>query len=212
MRATRRSAPRPRSATATTGNSRPLAAWTVITRTPSWPSTRTAAMPSRSSRRVRSWAKSRKPRRSRPSCSSYSPPAASACAGSPCDARRSAARGCDEVVVEGRDRSVEQARRAGSSGASARSCASVGRNCAQSPGVGRRASPRATRSPRRRSGHTWPGLPSGSRAACRRSQSASGLTAARRRAQARRRGARRRAGSRSRRGAAGQSSTCCCDQ
>ena len=43
----------PGPATATTANSRPLAAWTVITLTPSWPSACTAAIPSRSSRRVR---------------------------------------------------------------------------------------------------------------------------------------------------------------
>ena len=47
-----------------------MAAWTVITRTPSCPSACTAAMPSRSSRRVDSAASAKKPARSRPSFAS----------------------------------------------------------------------------------------------------------------------------------------------
>ena len=175
---------------------------------------RPAARPSPRARR--GWsaprAKSRKPRRSRPSCSSYS-------AASRISLRTFAMR-CSppphredrEVVAEGRDRAVDQ-RVQGTQRGLARAARRAPGGNAPDARRRRRARSLGPLAPPSTVGQTCRG-PSVriARAACRSSQSASGLTRRRRARRAPRTGARRRAGSRSTPSSRSASSTCCWDQ
>ena len=113
--------PRPRSGTATTANSSPLAAWTVMTRTPSWPS---AAHGGHPLPLVRLGARLRRRRgsraRSRPSCASNS--RARRISLRTLAIRAGAARALEqgEVVAERRHRALDQALQRQSRGAAAR--------------------------------------------------------------------------------------------